>query len=299
MSGKSVTKAYALALLAVLFWSTSPTAFKLGLRYQDTYQLLTVATLTSVVVLSSILLFGQKYRLLKEFGWKDIGFSALMGMLNPVAYYLILFWAYSVLPAQVAQPLNMVWPIVLVLISIPMLGHKIGWKSIAAMVLSFAGVVVVSLQGGEGDKHPQNNLGIFLALFTSLIWSIYWILNKKDNKDPVIRLFLNFIFASVFLILGGVFRDHLFSDEPLAWATGAYVGIFEMGVTYVVWLLAMRHAPATDRISNLVFLAPFLNLLIVNRVLDEEIYRTSLYGIFLLIGGILLQNMLNGNAKRE
>ena len=36
-----------------------------------------------------------------------------MGLLNPVAYYLILFKAYTILPAQVAQPLNMIWPIVL------------------------------------------------------------------------------------------------------------------------------------------------------------------------------------------
>ena len=105
-----------------------------------------------------------------------------MGLLNPVAYYLILFKAYTILPAQVAQPLNMVWPIVLVLLSIPMLGQRIGWPSIAAMFLSFSGVVVLSLQGGTGAQNPQNRLGVILALSTSVVWAFYFIFNTRDQQ---------------------------------------------------------------------------------------------------------------------
>jgi len=129
MQGKSARKAYLFAILAVLFWSTSPTAFKLGLRFQDTCQLLTGATLSSFLVLGLLLIPGFRFRKLAAFGWRDIGFSLLMGFLNPIAYYLILFRAYSILPAQVAQPLNMVWPIVLVIISIPCFARKSGGRA--------------------------------------------------------------------------------------------------------------------------------------------------------------------------
>ncbi len=142
MNGKPARKAYIFAILAVLFWSTSPTAFKLGLKFQDTYQLLTGASLASLVVLGTILIIQGKMGQLRMLGPKDLGFSALMGLLNPVAYYLILFKAYTLLPAQVAQPLNMVWPLVLVLISIPLLKQRIGWKSIGAMGVSFTGCVI-------------------------------------------------------------------------------------------------------------------------------------------------------------
>lgn len=298
MIGKSNRKAFTFAILAVLFWSTSPTAFKLGLRYQDTYQLLTGASLSSLFVLGLILLTGGRYRQLARFTWKDYGFSAIMGLLNPVAYYLILFKAYSILPAQVAQPLNMVWPIVLVLISIPMLRQKIGWKSIGAMVLSFAGVVVVSLQDGTAGNDPENKLGVFLALSTSLVWSFYWIYNTRDKKDPLVRLFLNFLFASLFLLLGGILKGQVFPDSALAWGTAIYVGVFEMGVTFVLWLLAMQYAPTTDRISNLVYIAPFMNLVIVNLVLDEKIFQTTVFGIILLVSGILIQNIINRHAAK-
>lgn len=297
MSGKSARKAYIFAILAVLCWSTSPTAFKLGLRFQESYQLLTGASLTSTVLLGIIILLQGKRKKLFLFGWQDFIFSALMGLLNPVAYYLILFKAYSILPAQVAQPLNMIWPIVLVIISIPMLRQNISWKSIGAMILSFTGVALVSLQGGTGGMDPDNRLGIILALSTSVLWAFYFIFNAKDKMDPVIRLFFNFLFASIYLLIGGLLKGQALPGSTEGWATALYVGIFEMGVTFVLWLLAIHNAPTTDRISNLVYIAPFLNLIIVNLVLDEQIYMTTIYGIVLLVLGILIQNMISRNAK--
>ncbi len=299
MKEKSARKAFIFAILAVLFWGTSPTAFKIGLRHQDTLQLLTGATFTSALLLGILLLPGKRYKEFSRFRRSDLGFSFLMGLLNPVAYYLILFKAYSILPAQVAQPLNMIWPIVLVIISIPLLKQKISWKSIGAMLISFSGIIIISLQGGSGGKDPENRLGIVLALSSSIIWAIYFIYNARDNKDPVARLFLNFLFASLLLLVLGLLRGNLFAGTPLAFASAIYVGVFEMGLTFVLWLLAMQYAPTTDRISNLVFMAPFINLIFVRLVLNETIFMTTLYGIILLISGILLQNMLTRNAKKQ
>jgi drug/metabolite transporter (DMT)-like permease len=298
MKGSSARKAYVFAILAVLFWSTSPTAFKLGLRHLDTWQLLTGATLSSTLVLGIMTLLRGNLPSLRSFTRKDLLFSALMGLLNPVAYYLILFKAYTILPAQVAQPLNMVWPIVLVLLSIPMLGQRIGWLSIGAMLLSFSGVVLISLQGGAGAQDPQNRLGIILALSSSVVWAFYFLFNTRDGRDPVARMFLNFAFASGYLLLGGILRGQTFPVSAEGWFACLYVGVFEMGVTFVLWLMAIRLAPSSDRISNLVFLAPFLNLFLANQVLDERIYMTTLFGIILLVAGILIQNATGRYAKK-
>lgn len=299
MKGSSARKAYVFAILAVLFWSTSPTAFKLGLRHLDTWQLLTGATLSSTLVLGIMTLIRGNLSSLRSFTLKDLRFSALMGLLNPVAYYLILFKAYTILPAQVAQPLNMVWPIVLVLLAIPMLRQRIRWPSIAAMLLSFSGVVLVSLQGGAGAQDPQNTLGIFLALSSSVVWAFYFIFNTRDHRDPVARLFLNFAFASGYLLLGGILRGQALPDSLEGWFASLYVGVFEMGVTFVLWLMAIRLAPSSDRISNLVYVAPFLNLFLASQILNEKIYMTTLFGIILLVSGILIQNTARRYAKQS
>ncbi len=298
MKGSSVRKAYLFAILAMLFWSTSPTAFKLGLLYLDTWQLLTGATLSSTLVLGIMTFLRGNIRSLLTFTRKDLVFSALMGLLNPVTYYLILFKAYTILPAQVAQPLNMVWPIVLVLLSIPMLRQRIGWLSIGAMLISFSGVVLVSLQGGAGAQDPQNRLGIFLALSSSVVWAFYFLFNTRDHRDPVTRLFLNFAFASGYLLLGGILKGQPLPDSAEGWYASLYVGVFEMGVTFVLWLMAMRLAPSSDRISNLVYVAPFLNLFLASQILDERIYISTLFGIILLVTGIVIQNIAGQNAKK-
>jgi drug/metabolite transporter (DMT)-like permease len=297
MHMKSARKAYLFAILAVLFWSTSPTAFKLGLQFTDTWQLLTGASLVSTFVLGIMTIATGKFRSLQTLSGKDMLFSALMGLLNPIAYYLILFKAYTILPAQVAQPLNMIWPIVLVLLAVPILHQRLSWISMGAMLISFSGVVLVSLMGGTWSHNPQNHLGVFLALSSSVVWAFYFLDNTRDKRDPVARLFLNFTFASVFLVLAGFFRDQPFPDSSEGWFAALYVGVFEMGITFVLWLMAIRHAPSSDRISNLVYIAPFLNLLFASQVLGEKIYITTLIGIVLLVAGIVIQNITVRNAK--
>ena len=298
MNVQSARKAYLFALLAVLFWSTIPTAFKLGLEHTSSWQLLTGATLVSTLVLGILTAARGKFQSLRAFSKKDLAFSALMGLLNPVVYYLILFKAYTILPASVAQPLNMIWPIALVLLAIPILRQRISWLSLGAMLLSFSGVVLISLMGGTGSENPQNRLGIFLALSTSVVWALYFLYNTRDKKDPVARLFLNFAFASLFLLLAGIFRDQPFPNSAQGWYAALYVGVFEMGITFVLWLMAIRLAPRSDRISNLVYLAPFLNLLIASQVLGEKIYMTTIGGIILLVSGIVIQNISSKNAKQ-
>lgn len=297
MNATSARKAFLFAILAVLFWSTIPTAFKLGLRHISTWQLLTGATLVSTLVLGILTAFRGKLPTLLGYTKKDLAFSALMGLLNPVSYYLILFKAYTILPAQVAQPLNMIWPIVLVLLAIPILKQRISWLSLGAMFISFSGVVLVSLMGGTVSADPQNRLGIGLALSTSVIWALYFLYNTRDKRDPTTRLFLNFIFASLFLLLIGIFTGQSFPDSGEGWLAALYVGVFEMGITFVLWLTAIRLAPKSDRISNLVYLAPFLNLLFASQVLGERIYLTTVFGIILLVAGILIQNTSGKNGK--
>jgi len=298
MNLQSARKAYLFAILAVLFWSTIPTAFKLGLAHTSSWQLLTGATLVSTLVLGILTTARGKFQSLRAFSKKDLAFSALMGLLNPVVYYLILFKAYTILPASVAQPLNMIWPIALVLLAVPILRQRISWLSLGAMLLSFSGVVLVSLMGGTGSENPQNRLGIFLALSTSMLWALYFLYNTRDKQDPVTRLFLNFAFASLFLLLAGIFRDQSVPNSAEGWYAALYVGVFEMGITFVLWLMAIRLAPRSDRISNLVYMAPFLNLLFASQVLGEKIYLTTVGGIILLVAGIVIQNIKGNNAKQ-
>ncbi len=284
-------KAYLYAGIAIFFWSTVASAFKVGLQHINFIQFLFFASWTSLFILLIINLFRGNLKQLRSLKKKDIAFSALMGALSPFAYYLVLFKAYEMLPAQVAQPLNMVWPIVLVFLSVILLKQKISYKSFIALFISFIGVYFISSQGEPGVLAFKEPLGVILAAGSSLIWSLYWIYNVKKGMDETLQLLLNFFFASVYITIFILIFNDFHNLDMTGTALAVYAGIFEMGITFILWIKAMKYTASNDKISNLVYIAPFLSLVFIHYFVGETIYVTSLIGLSLIVIGILVEKL--------
>ncbi len=286
-------RAYVYALAAVVFWGTAASAFKLSLRYVDGMTLLLVASATSAAAFFLYLVVTQRLGLLRTFTRRDWLRSAGLGLLNPFLYYLVIFKAYSLLPAQEAQPINFVWPLTLVLLSIPLLGQRIKVASILAIFVSFSGVVVIATR----PERPadilafrfSNGLGVALALGSTVIWALYWVLNTKDQCDEAARLFVNFLFACVYILVPMLLVGKLDVPPWQGWLGGIYIGLFEMGITFLLWLKALRSAKTTAHVVNLIYLVPFLSLLVIALVLGEEIRASTIVGLTLIVTGIVLQ----------
>lgn len=288
---KNQKSAYYYALGAVLLWSTVASAFKVTLRYLDIVPLLFYASITSTVAFFVYLLLSGKLNSLKILSRKDYLRSALLGFLNPFLYYIILLKAYSLLPAQQAQPINFIWPIMLVLLSIPLLHQKIRTRDIIAVIISFAGVIIISTRGDIRGFKLANPAGVLLAISSAVIWSVFWIYNAKDKRDEAVRLFLNFTFGSVFILLLMLF----FADVKVPGIRGVigaiYIGLFEMGVTFLLWLKALKQSKTTAYVANLIYLTPFLSLAVISIVVGEKILSSTIIGVIFIIGGIILQKL--------
>jgi drug/metabolite transporter (DMT)-like permease len=283
-------QSYIYASLAILFWSTVPTAFKISLAEIDILPMLTIASVTSALVLLIIVLAGGKFYLIRLTSRKELLNSAILGLINPFLYYLILLKAYKLLPAQVAQPLNMIWPIILVFLSVPILGQRIEKKSYIALFVSFIGVYIISSQGKLFENGHADITGILLATGSSLFWAFYFILNMKDKRDEGVKLLLNFIFGSIYLILAIVITGTWHIESGIKGIAGSvYIGIFEMGITFFLWLKALQMASTTAKVSNLVYLAPFISLFFVHFILHEPVYYTTPVGLIFIIAGIFVQ----------
>jgi drug/metabolite transporter (DMT)-like permease len=296
--------AYTLAIFVILFWGTSATAFKIGLKYFSFLQLLFWSSLFAVVILFFVLLVKGRLREIYQITLQQLGWSVFLGFLNPFLYYLVLFKAYNLLPAQVAQPLNYIWPIVLVLLSVPILGHKLSSKNIIALLVSFLGVIFISSQGSFSIFAKSNPVGVALAVSSSLVWALFWLFNVRNGvKDEVVKLFLNFCFATLFTLIVGLFTTNFWVLPINGIYASAYIGAFEMGITFVLWLKALNYAENTARLSNFIYLVPFVALLFIKLVLGETVYWTTLVGLFLIIGGIIFQQIrfkrFDRNKKNE
>ncbi len=257
----------------------------------NAFYLLAFSTLWSVLALFLIILLRKRTGELLKSGRNQWLQSFALGLLNPVFYYLVLFRSYELLPAQIAQPLNYTWPIVLILLSAPLLGQKIQLLDFVSLGLCFAGVLLIS-SSGSGGESSYSLAGISLALFSSLIWASYWIFNRKTEGDRIIRLFQTFLCALPVLLLIGL----LTSPAPPVWSAKAltatiYVGFFEMGITFALWSAAMHLSVRSADIGNLVYLSPFLSLFWISLILKEKIFLTTLLGLITIVGGILLGNL--------
>lgn len=284
-------KALLFGLLAVLLWSTVATAFKLSLRHFSPIELLLYSGVFSTLLLGGILWYQGKLKLALQCSRQEYLLSVIMGLLSPFLYYLILFKAYDLLPAQQAQPLNYTWAIVLSLLAVPLLGQQIRWQQWLALFVSYAGVVVISTEGDLLGLQFTSPLGVALALISTVIWSLYWIFNTRDGRDPIVALFVNFLFSFPF-----VFVYYLATSDirrpPLEGLIGAaYIGLFEMGACFVFWLMAMKLTDNTARISNLIFLSPFLSLVFIYYLLGEKILISTFVGLILIVAGLLCQRI--------
>lgn len=285
-------KSYIYALLAVFFWSTIPTVFKIGLGELEILPMLAIATGTSSCILLAVIILERKTALLFRNSPVQLFQSALLGLVNPFVYYILLLNGYKLLPAQIAQPLNQIWPIILVFLSVPILGQKIKSRSFTALFISFIGVYVISSQGSLFSPGNTNLTGVFFATGSSVFWALYFILNVKDKRDESVKLFLNFLFGYLYIITALLItgRWQISGIAVKGILAAAYVGVFEMGITFLFWLKALQMAETTDKVSNLVYLAPFLSLVFVHFILHEPVYYTTPIGLVLIISGIWLQN---------
>lgn len=295
---KDSSKSLIYIAIAVASWSTVASAFKIGLRYYSYYELLLVAAVTASMIFALVITIQKKWYLLKSITRKEWILFAITGMLSPAGYYLILFQAYDLLPAQIAQSINYSWAIVLTLLLALVTRQRIPLLKYLGMAISLGGVALISLGSDTIVGVKLSILGLLLAFLSAFVWASFWILNKKsEHIDNILALFISFFFGSLFLLVGLLFIDvQLYSSKGLL--SAIYVGLFEMVIPFIFFGLALKKTDNPALINQLCYLSPFISLFIIRSVLGEQIYFTTFIGLVLIVGGILFNEYGVRRIKR-
>jgi drug/metabolite transporter (DMT)-like permease len=256
------------------------------------YQLVLLAAAVSMAVLWTMILFRGKRE--KEQNTRcTLVSSAVRGLLNPFLYYLILLEAYNELPAQIAMVINYLWPVVLMILSAPLLKQRITMKMAAASGISFCGIGVLALGGNPvGGQLSLSAMG--LALLSTVIWALFWILSIRAKGDIVRNLAESFVFGFIYLVIYGAVSGKIAGICSLDFQGvigSVYIGLFEMGITFVIWHKALELADTTAEVGNLIYLTPFLALVFIGTAVGERIGLWTVAGLLLVISGIVLQEM--------
>jgi drug/metabolite transporter (DMT)-like permease len=278
--------ALACGLAAVLAWSTVATGFKLGLRELRPLELLWLGSAISCAFFVGVCVATRRMALLRTLPRRNVVQLAALGLLNPFLYYVVLFEAYDRLPAQIAQPVNYTWAITLALLAIPVLGQRLTVRTFVAILISYGGVLILVGRGGDGAAVDM--VGVALALGSTLIWASYWLALVRLNPDPVVAMTLGFAAGAVAIGIACAYVHGLPVLNPARLGYGAWVGLVEMGITFLLWQQALAKTAHAGRMGQLIFLAPFVSLVLIDRVLGEAVRPSAWLGLLVIVAGLLL-----------
>ena len=297
LNARSNQESLLFGLMAVGLWSTMATAFKWALLYTTPMQLITVATTVSWLFFAMRLAVSGSLRSVMEvprtIRWRCL----ILGLLNPGLYYWILFQAYDLLPAQDAMAINYTWGLTLPLIA-SLFSKIVPTRSeIGLALLSYLGILIIVTDGDLSAFEFTAPLGVLLALLSTVIWGLSWVLNSRFvdtyQLNPEVTLFLNFTAATPILWLLTTLSDGAIA---LTWASilsGLYVGLFEMGIAFVLWMNALRLTNNPIRVSSLISLAPPISLVLITTVLGEPIAQSTLLGLVVILLGLAGQQLVS------
>jgi drug/metabolite transporter (DMT)-like permease len=174
------------------------------------------------------------------------------------------FWALQYLQLTVTASIFFLVPILVALLSAPLLGEKLDGRRWAAIVAGFAGVLVVVRPGSEAF-HPA----ILLSLANAVLYAFFNMMTRKlaAYDPPETIQFLPALVASLVLAPFALAAW----QSPAGWSEWlllCLMGIFG-GTGHYLLAMAHRYAPAST-------LAPFLY---------QQILYMALFG-YLVFGNV-------------
>lgn len=106
--------------------------------------------------------------------------------------------ALRTLPLADATAIINLQPLMILALSAPMLGERVGWRQWLAVAAGFCGVMLILRPGGDGDM-----VGASLMLVASFSGAVYYMLTRKlgIEEHPVTSLFFNILVATCLLTL--------------------------------------------------------------------------------------------------
>ena len=140
------------------------------------------------------------------FSTKNLKIHILRSALNLPAM-LLGFAALAMLPLEKMTAIHFIVPIIVTILAVIFLKEKIYLYRSIALVMGFLGMLII-LRPGIIDI----SIGIYMALISSLIWSVVIILTKKVSKDDSAITILShqYVYMSLFSFPLVIY----FWDEP-------------------------------------------------------------------------------------
>ena len=194
---------------------------------------------------------------------------------------LIYFSALVLLPIEKLTAISFVVPLMVTILAVFFLGEKIYIYRTLALILGFGGMLVIIRPG-----FVDISIGVYMVLFSALLWSINIIITKKISKDDSAITIL--AYQSIFMSLLSFFIVLFFWEMP---SLKTFVYLILAAMCGTVLHLTLNHA---FKLVDVSMTQPysFLNLVFASIigyfVFDEIPDLYTWIGALIIFTGVLI-----------
>jgi drug/metabolite transporter (DMT)-like permease len=177
-----------------------------------------------------------------------------------------------------------------------MLGERTSLRAWIAVFFTMAGMILFFF-----DKlTPGGMWGNILSIISGLSLAFLVIfLRRQKNSSPVESILLGNI-ITVIVCVPFILKSPIPSARGIA--ALAILGIFQLGLSYILYAFAIKHIPALEAIL-IPIIEPLLNPLWVYLLIGEKPGLWALAGGAVVLVSVtaysVIENRINGNARRD
>ena len=219
----------------------------------------------------------KKDAVLKTTHLKQHFLRAILGLPAMLLY----FSALVLLPIEKLTAISFVVPLIVTVLAVFFLGEKIYIYRTLALLLGFSGMLVIIRPG-----FVDISIGVYMVLFSALLWSINIIITKKISKDDSAITIL--AYQSIFMSLLSFFIVLFFWEMP---SLKTFIYLILAAMCGTVLHLTLNHA---FKLVDVSMTQPysFLNLVFASIigyfVFDEIPDLYTWIGALIIFTGVLI-----------
>ncbi len=285
-------------LPVILLWAATPVLVTEMARTLSVFQITWMATGSSTVVMAAITTVTGRWSRFPARAPREWATMLLMGATGIFPYTVLYYLAFSLAP-QAAGSVNIVnylWPVWVVILSVPVLRESLTARKMLGVLLSFAGVYLV-ISGGRLLRPDPLHLPAYLSAGAgALFWGLFSVLTKRHRFEPFTAMLFYDLGALLPFTAAALLAGGLRGPSPRDWLLAVLLGGGANGVAYVFWTLALRTGD-TARVSALVYLVPFVALGYLYLLGGIPIRPLQVAALCLVVTGPLIQRL--GRSSRR
>ena len=164
-----------------------------------------------------------------------------LGITGLFGYHALYFAALKLAPPAESGLINYLWPLLIVLFSSLLPGHRLRLQHVAGALLGFAGVVVLVAGRGALEIRPEYWAGFACSLAAAFFWAGYSVLSRRVATVPTDAV-AGFCLATsaLGLLCHLVFEQTVWPGTALHWAAIVANGLGPVGAAFYLWDIGMK-----------------------------------------------------------